>query len=213
VFNNNTFVGNHSLTSNGYTTFSVPNELNFNLDFTNPELVTAAKESKKHLFYYRPFAIKLEWNRTLKIEIKTYSLRIGDIIDFFTRKTGLKSLIIKLTNGNCGCEARRQKFNKWFSIPIFKIWFDDHDYEDAVVIRTRFYRKQRIQEQKLEEERLENLYDNVKRNIIEQAHNKEQDELGHSNNNYSQTNQTASPRPASNGCGCGSKMKKTVNYI
>jgi len=50
--------------------------------------------------------------------VKVKKLGFGDIIDFITKKTGLKWLIIYLTNGNCGCEARRIKFNK-FKIPYF----------------------------------------------------------------------------------------------
>lgn len=213
MFDNNTFVGNHSLTSNGYTTFSVPNELSFNSEFINNELLATAKSNKKHLVYYKPFAFKFEWNRTLKIEIKTYSLHIGDIIDFITRKTGIKALIVKLTNGNCGCEARRKKFNKWFVIPDIKIWFDVHDYEDEVTLRSKLYRKQRAIQQKIESQRAEEMYDNVKRNIIEQATLKERDENSKFGRIYPQPSQTASDKPASNGCGCGSKMKKTVNYI
>lgn len=48
--------------------------------------------------------------------VKVKKIGFGDIIDFITRKTGLKIFIAYITNGNCGCEERRIKFNK-FRIP------------------------------------------------------------------------------------------------
>lgn len=62
--------------------------------------------------------ISININKLFFIKIK--KIGCGDIIDFITRKTGLKSLIVYLTKGNCGCEERRIKFNK-FLIPY---WFE-----------------------------------------------------------------------------------------
>lgn len=47
---------------------------------------------------------------SLKFGIKQNSF--GDVIDSITRKTGIKWLITKLFK-ECGCEKRRQYFNKW----------------------------------------------------------------------------------------------------
>ena len=55
------------------------------------------------------------YKKTIIILIKTIGL--GDIVDFITKYTGIKYLIIKATKGNCGCEARRKKFNQYVSIP------------------------------------------------------------------------------------------------
>jgi hypothetical protein len=67
-------------------------------------------------FYNKP--IKINISKLFYIQKKYIGL--GDIIDFFTKKLYIKDLIVYLTNGNCGCEARRVKFNKWFKIPYIK---------------------------------------------------------------------------------------------
>lgn len=51
--------------------------------------------------------------------IKKKYVGFGDIIDFFTKLFYIKNVIVYLTNGNCGCEARRKKFNKLLQIPYF----------------------------------------------------------------------------------------------
>jgi hypothetical protein len=73
--------------------------------------------------------ISLRIEKLLYIKIK--KIGFGDIIDFFTKKTGLKSLIVFLTDGNCGCEERRVKFNKfkipyWVSIKTRPLYDTDH---------------------------------------------------------------------------------------
>jgi hypothetical protein len=52
--------------------------------------------------------------------IQKIYIGLGDMIDFFTKKLYIKNLIVYLTNGNCGCEERRIKFNKWVKIPFIK---------------------------------------------------------------------------------------------
>ena len=81
------------------------------------------------------------YNKLLKIEyiklfyIKKYEIGLGDIIDFFTKKLYIKNLIMYLTNGNCGCEERRKKFNKWIQIPYwFKFGSRKGYYEDEEII-------------------------------------------------------------------------------
>ena len=45
---------------------------------------------------------------------------IGDIIEYFTTKLGIKWLILKLFK-ECGCEKRRIYFNKWhIYLPFFE---------------------------------------------------------------------------------------------
>lgn len=208
MFTNNTFVSNHSLTSNGYSTFSVSN-----IDFKETEdvdtnLVLEAKERKKDLTYYKPLKFDFSFKKTIKLKILKISLRIGDIIDFVTRITGIKKLIIKWTNGNCGCEQRRKKFNKWFFIPIIKIWFDELDYDDKLYLQTKknieLFNKSKKQSNK------EMFYQKVRTNIIDQAANKHQPDSG-TRVSYWPESDTEQPKPG--GCGCGNKFKKTVTYL
>ena len=59
------------------------------------------------------------YKKTVIFLIKIIGL--GDIIDFITHYTGIKYIIIKITKGKCGCEARRKKFNQYVSIPYITI--------------------------------------------------------------------------------------------
>lgn len=59
------------------------------------------------------------YKKTIIILIKMIGL--GDVVDFITKYTGIKYLIIKITKGKCGCEARRKKFNEYMSIPYITI--------------------------------------------------------------------------------------------
>ena len=75
------------------------------------------------------------YNKVIKIKIEKllfvekHKLGIGDIIDFFTKTFYIKNLIVYLTKGNCGCEARRIKFNKyyipWYTFKIRNLYFSD----------------------------------------------------------------------------------------
>jgi hypothetical protein len=39
---------------------------------------------------------------------------LGDSIEKITRATGIKNLVEKITNGDCGCNKRKEKLNKKF---------------------------------------------------------------------------------------------------
>jgi hypothetical protein len=39
---------------------------------------------------------------------------LGDSIEKITRATGIKNLVEKITNGDCGCDKRKEKLNKKF---------------------------------------------------------------------------------------------------
>ena len=39
---------------------------------------------------------------------------LGDTIDKFTTRTGIKAVVKKATKGGCGCEGRRKKLNELF---------------------------------------------------------------------------------------------------
>ena len=68
------------------------------------------------------------------IIIKKDKLGIGDVIDFITKVSGIKWLIVKITKGNCGCEQRRKFLNKWLTIPYFYIKIENTLLEEPTVI-------------------------------------------------------------------------------
>lgn len=198
MFNNTTFVNNHSVTSNGSVTFSVSNDISQKENVIDYEAVSNARKNKKKLFYYKVINFK----KTLKIQLIWVSLHIGDIIDFITKNTGIKSLIVKWTRGKCGCEARRQKFNKWFSLPIPKIWFDSHDEDDSLIIKMT------------ESVKTVDHYENIKQNIIDQGTKYIEGKPFGIRHYYEP--QKIEQRPNNtkpSGCGCQSKMKKTVTTL
>lgn len=96
---------------------------------------------------------------------------LGDIIDFFTKKLYIKNLIMFITNGKCGCEERRKRFNKLLQIPYFIIiqkrllYFDDHEVIEAIKIARKnkisMIKKTTFLEKELEEiTKFKNQYDN-----------------------------------------------------
>lgn len=77
------------------------------------------------------------YNKIVNIEykkvfmIQKHFIGIGDIVDWITKITKIKDLIVYITKGNCGCEQRRIKLNKWFkiywlSIKFRQIYADDY---------------------------------------------------------------------------------------
>jgi len=71
------------------------------IDLTNKQDINKLNEHRKRL-HKKSFSLKFG------IQQKPF----GDVIDLITRKTGIKWLITKLFK-ECGCEKRRQYFNKW----------------------------------------------------------------------------------------------------
>lgn len=74
------------------------------------------------------FPIDIEIKKFIFVNIK--KIGFGDVVDYFTTLFYIKKFLIYITKGNCGCETRRQLFNKWIQIPypIIKIrtlYFDD----------------------------------------------------------------------------------------
>ena len=49
-----------------------------------------------------------------KKEMAEESKGLGDSIEKITRATGIKNLVEKITNGDCGCDKRKEKLNKKF---------------------------------------------------------------------------------------------------
>lgn len=89
------------------------------------------------------------YNKIISINIQKFlfvkikKVGFGDIIDFITKKTGLKWLIMYLTKGNCGCEARRIKFNKvkipyWITIKLRQLYDSDYrvlNHNDNIILK------------------------------------------------------------------------------
>ena len=55
---------------------------------------------------------KQSHKKSISLKLGIYQRPLGDVIDSITKKTGIKWLVTKLFK-ECGCEKRRQYFNKW----------------------------------------------------------------------------------------------------
>lgn len=84
----------------------------------------------KNVFYKKTFSI----NFYKSLVIIKNKIGIGDIVDFITKITGIKWLIIKITKGNCGCEKRRQLLNSWLTIPFLYIKIINPLFEDSEIV-------------------------------------------------------------------------------
>lgn len=128
-FTNTNFVSGESYSGDGINTFT-RDSLN-----TNPgldvELYTQTKNETTPSEYNK----YINFNFTIKkvIKIHKHLIGSGDIIDYITFITGIKRFIIYITKGNCGCEARRQKFNKVLKIPYYTISINNFSYIDEIV--------------------------------------------------------------------------------
>jgi|TARA_S200002703_G_C3734062_1_gene225654 hypothetical protein len=61
---------------------------------------------KKRIYY--------KITKIYKKEMAEESKGLGDSIEKITRATGIKNLVEKITNGDCGCDKRKEKLNKKF---------------------------------------------------------------------------------------------------
>jgi hypothetical protein len=128
-FNNTHFVSGESYSGDGTNTFT-RDSLN-----TNPGLdVDLYTETKKETLPSE-YTKYINFTFTLKRAIKLYKHTIGsgDIVDYFTSITGIKKFIIYITKGNCGCEARRKKFNKILTIPYYTLTITKFSYIDEII--------------------------------------------------------------------------------
>lgn len=122
--------------------------------------------------------------------IKKHYIGLGDIIDWITTITKIKNFIIFITNGNCGCEQRRIKFNKWFKFYWFSFKFRKIYADDLRIIPE--YSKLIKNAKPLPEPK-----------IIE-----EQQNTIHATNNQKQVSPSQiplSPDKIKKSCGCGAK--------
>jgi hypothetical protein len=111
--------------------------------------------------------IEINFNKLLMIKLQY--IGFGDIIDFITKITGIKKLIIKLTNGNCGCEQRRIKFNSYlkFYYPILKfrnLYIEDESFlKKNKVINQKNFKPKKI----MSSNKVEVIEQTIKPNITE----------------------------------------------
>ena len=197
-----TFMMGNMYSDSPHGVLSVPldyEETNFSASSIDQIRYQESKNNKKKYWYYK--VINFEFKKSLIIYSQKYSLHIGDIIDFITKHTGIKKLIIYLTKGNCGCEARRKKFNQWFFVKLPIIKFVNHSYSDKVDITLKITEKKHKElinkinfdttvkqtKEQLKQEMFEKLYGNV--SGVKEKPNVETE--------------------AKKGCGCGAKGKKT----
>lgn len=122
--------------------------------------------------------------------IKKHYIGLGDVVDWFTTITKIKNLIIFITKGNCGCEQRRIKFNKWFKFYWFSFKFRKIYADDLRIIPE--YSK---------------FIKNVKP-LPEQKEIQDQDKLTNTTINQKQAypkQVPLSPEKIKKSCGCGAK--------
>ena len=128
-FNNTHFVSGESYSGDGTNTFT-RDSLN-----TNPgldvELYTETKKETLPSQYTKYINFTFTFKRTIKLY--KHTIGSGDIVDYFTSITGIKKFIIYITKGNCGCEARRKKFNKILTIPYYTLTISKFSYVDDII--------------------------------------------------------------------------------
>lgn len=194
-------------------TISIPLDYHsndFNTNHIDKTKYEHSKLNKKNYLYYKP--INFEFKKSLVLYFQKYSLHIGDLIDIITRYTGIKKLVIRLTNGNCGCEARRKKFNEIFFVKLPIIKFISLSYSDMVDVALNNANKrheQLIKNMNVKKEEELNR-DQLKEQIFKNLYG-----------NISNNPQSAIPKPPEQpkkGCGCGAKNKthnltKRVNIV
>lgn len=167
------------------------------------------------------------YNKSIEIHIsKLFYLKkiyvgFGDIIDFFTRKLYIKDLIVYLTNGNCGCEARRIKFNKWFKIPFIVLKSRTLYANDLELLQKIKQKKKKSKEPIIQKEIVYTNKETGKQYTTNNILIKEMEMNKQSNtqiNTYVRPGQntsdssTSKPRPVqpaqiSGGCGCRKNKK------
>ena len=215
-FANTNFVIGQVAGSSPNGTMEMASVLMHNSNNNNSEILDKEKykkyknEEKNYIFYKK---INFEFKKSFKVKLINVSLHLGDVIDFITRYTGIKKLIMWATNGNCGCEARRVKFNEWFKIPLIMFKLESFNYSDYIDIKKQ---NKNINNDSTNK-KLYTSYNEYKKNLIQEENNM----LIHNviNKNFEKgimklpagitAPMVLNPgsTPTTSGCGCGSKKK------
>ena len=205
-FQDNVFVSNTMYTNYNNATLSIdPTVVNEKL-IDKEKYQNDIEEQKKYLCY-KVINLNFKFQKVFKIKLNFVSLHIGDIIDYITKKTGIKKLIIKLTNGNCGCEARRIKFNKWFQIPILSFKFDKLNFKNKTdIVTAEEFKEDNIKQKQIKNEE---MIEQIKLNMINKHYGVENNSYVHNTSNATATNK----KPGGCGCGANKNYVKRVNHV
>lgn len=140
---NNAFVSRTSYSSDGANNFSHPTQDKVN--GINLSEFSKVDPEERDILYKKHININFSFKKSFIVK-KEY-IGSGDIIDFITSITGIKKFIIWWTNGNCGCEARRKKFNSVLTFVYFKLSLKDTSYRDEIVENFKLTRKKQIEKE------------------------------------------------------------------
>jgi hypothetical protein len=208
-YQDNVFVSNTMYTNYNSRTLAIDANTGAQNVIDSVKYFNNKKEENEYI-YYKVINLNFKFQKVFKIKLNFVSLHIGDIIDYITKKTGIKKLIIKLTNGNCGCEARRVKFNKWFKIPILLFKFDKLSYKNKIDIESQEKTEQDIIDKQDAKRKEEEIIENVKLNMINKKFEKDVEY----NNIHAMNPESSSTNKKPGGCGCGAKkpLSKRVKY-
>jgi hypothetical protein len=182
-YTNSAFVSNTSYSSDGFNSFS--HSIKDPVNGIHLSEFSKIDPEEKNIFYKKHININFSFKKSFIVK-KEY-IGSGDIIDFITHITGIKKFIIWWTNGKCGCEARRKKFNSVLRFVYFKLYLTNISYRDEIIEHFKLTRKQQVEK----EESTNNLQLNED---YEKA--------------YQQRVNIKPPsgiRTASKGCGCSAK--------
>lgn len=58
---------------------------------------------------------------------------VGDIIEDFTKLTGIQAIAKKLFGEDCGCDERQEQVNTYFGKPVNPLTEDDYIFLDSVI--------------------------------------------------------------------------------
>jgi hypothetical protein len=182
-YTNTVFLSNTSYSTDGSTNFDHYTKKEINgIDI---DKFLEKDEKEKNLFYKKLININFTFKKALVIN-KKY-LGSGDVIDFITHITGIKKLIIWITKGKCGCEARRKKFNSVLTFVYFTMSLKSFSYQDEFALSMKIASKQK-----------QNIDESQHVPQIQEQHIQAYMEKTKIVNNIP-------PRTSSKGCGCSSR--------
>jgi hypothetical protein len=144
----------------------------------------------------------------------------GDIIDFFTKKLYIKNLVMYITKGNCGCEARRKKFNKFLQIPYWiqiksrPSHVDDRDNINEIKLARKNKKpipKLKTAHDSVKEllephkEQFEKFFDNQKKEFLKMSTEHRSKVKGVDQKTNTDKIKPVDPKTIKGGCGCGKR--------
>jgi len=92
-----------------------------------------------------------------KKTVKKKSEGLGDTIEKFTEKTGIKKLVKFVAGEDCGCEERKEKLNKLFSYAPKIECLEENEYE----VLKKFFSVDRHTITPNEQQELRDIYNRI----------------------------------------------------